>query len=171
MTRTTTYVVGALAIGVIGVGVVNIAAAMLGDRTHQGEHDSQAAIADRGRRVMPFDLERSTHRFVNTLDGGIQTVVSDDGDRKQIALIRAHLGKELQRFRQGVFDDPVTIHGPEMAGVAEIRAGAAHIDIAYTELITGARLRYRTDDAQLVDALHRWFDAQVSDHGEHAEDG
>ena len=168
MTKPTTYVVGALAVGVIVVGVVNIAGALL---RGTDEPDRQTEIAARGSQVMPFDLERSTHRFDKTADGGVQTVVSDDGDPKQIALIRTHLRKEAQLFRRGVFADPVTIHGPEMPGVAELRAGASRIDITYRDTSTGAELRYRTDEPELVDALHRWFDAQVSDHGAHAEDG
>ena len=134
-----------------------------------GEHERQAVVAERGRQVMPFDLERSTHRFVKAADGGVQTVVSDDGDPKQVALIRAHLRKEARLFRQGVFDDPVTIHGPDMPGVSEIRAGTGRIDITYRDVATGGRLLYRTDDPKLADAIHRWFDAQTTDHGAHAE--
>jgi hypothetical protein len=35
----------------------------------------------------------------------------------------------------------------------------------------GAKLTYRTSDAKLVAALHRWFDAQLSDHGTDAMAG
>ena len=38
----------------------------------------QAEIAARGRQVMPFDLERTTHRFAKSATGGVQTVTSDD---------------------------------------------------------------------------------------------
>ena len=76
---------------------------------------------------MPFDLERTTHRFEKLADGGVQTVVTDDGDREQIGLVRTHLRKEARLFRQGVFTDPVTIHGPNMPGVAELEAGASRI--------------------------------------------
>ena len=154
---------------IAGAVVVAGAAAVI-VATAGGEDDRQALVAERGRQVMPFDLERSTHRFDKAADGGVQTVVSDDRDPKQIALIRAHLRKEARLFRQGVFTDPVTIHGPEMPGVAEIRAGTARIDIAYSDVATGGRLRYRTGDSELVDAIHRWFDAQTTDHGDHAED-
>ena len=167
MRRSTAIAIG---VSVIAVAAVAVSVAARGGE-HDGTHDRQAAVAERGSQVMPFDLDRSTHRFVKADDGGLQTVVSDDRDPKQIALIRAHLRKEARLFRRGVFADPVTIHGPEMPGVAELRAGASRIDVAYGDTSTGAQLRYRTDEPELVDALHRWFDAQVSDHGEHAEDG
>ena len=168
MKRPTVITLGAAVLA--AVAAVAIAVVARGGE-HNSAHDRQAAVAKRGSQVMPFDLERSTHRFVKTADGGLQTVVSDDGDPKQIALIRDHLRTEARLFRQGAFDDPVTIHGADVPGVADIRAGAARIDIAYSDVADGARLRYRTDDALLVVALHRWFDAQTSDHGAHAEGG
>ena len=169
MRRSTAIAVAAGALLVAAAVVAVAVAARGGD--HDGTHDRQAAVAERGSEVMPFDLERSTHRFAKTVDGGVQTVVSDDRDARQIALIRAHLRKEARLFRRGVFADPVTIHGPDMPGVAELRAGARRIEVVYRDTPTGAQLRYRTDNPELVDALHRWFDAQVGDHGEHAEGG
>lgn len=57
-----------------------------------------------------------------------------------------------------------------MPGVAELKAGASRIDVAYSDVASGGRIRYRTDDPALVDAIHRWFDAQTTDHGDHAEE-
>ena len=158
-----TTIASAIAVVLVAAGGALLAAARDGDR------DRQALVAERARDVMPFDLERTTHRFEKSPDGGLQTVVSDDEDPEQIDLIRAHLRKEARRFRQGIFADPVTIHGPEMPGVAELRAGAARIEIAYSDVATGGQLRYRTRAPALVAAIHRWFDAQTSDHGDHAE--
>ena len=161
-----------LAIGVaalLATVVAVVVAVAARDDAPKVDGDRQAAVAERGRQVMPFDLDRSTHRFVKTADGGVQTVISDDGDPNQITLIRAHLRKEARLFRNGVFNDPMTIHGPDMAGIRAIRAGAARIEIAYVGVASGARLRYRTNEPELIDAIHRWFDAQVSDHGAHAD--
>lgn len=132
----------------------------------------QETVAERGREVMPFDLDATTHEFVKAPDGGAQTVTSDDpDDATQVALVREHLLAEADAFRAGDFDDPVAIHGPEMPGVAEMAAGAGDIVVAYDEVAAGARLTYSTDDPHLVDAIHRWFDAQVDDHGAHAMAG
>ena len=125
-------------------------------------------VAARGAEVMPFDLERTTHRFEKTERGGIETVVADEPDADQIAPVRSHLREEADRFSRGDFDDPMAIHGMEMPGLADLRAGAARIEIAYADVPTGARLTYTVAERRLRAALHAWFDAQLMDHGEHA---
>jgi hypothetical protein len=129
----------------------------------------QEQVAGRGAEVMPFDLERTTHRFAKTDDGGVQTVVADDpGDATQVGLIRDHLRHEAEEFRQGRFTDPARIHGRQMPGLAALRDSAGRIEVVYADTPDGARITYTTAEAGLVTALHAWFDAQVSDHGAHA---
>ena len=121
---------------------------------------------------MPFDLERTTHTFQDMPDGGLQTVTADDPeDAEQVRLIREHLSAEAQRFAAGDFGDPANIHGAAMPGLAELSQAGGAIEIEYSELTDGAAIRYSTEDPALVAALHRWFDAQVSDHGQHANHG
>jgi hypothetical protein len=120
---------------------------------------------------MPFDLEQMTHVFQRLEDGGRQMVtVKDLLTAPQIALIQTHLQHEADKFRQGDFADPVRIHGDDMPGLAELKAGFAQIDIRYTDLPNGGEIRYSTTNSALVAALHQWFAAQVSDHGRHAVD-
>jgi hypothetical protein len=134
--------------------------------------ERQAEVAARGAEVMPFDLDATTHRFEPTETGLIQMVTADDPqDGEQIALIREHLEEEASRFAAGDFDDPAAIHGDDMPGLTTLRDGAAEIDIQLEQLDDGARLVYTTDDPRLVEALHQWAQAQVSDHGDHAEHG
>ncbi|MGC4835499.1 hypothetical protein ACLQ3D_13470 [Micromonospora vinacea] len=129
----------------------------------------QADVAERGASVMPFDLDRTTHRFAGTDTGGVQTVVADDPqDITQITLVQQHLTAEVERFRRGDFSDPARIHGTGMPGLATLRAHGGRITIEYEAIPDGARATYTTNDAGLRDALHHWFDAQVSDHGPHA---
>jgi hypothetical protein len=131
--------------------------------------DRQAQVAERGAAVMPFDLERTTHRFAKTGTGGVQTVVADNpDDTTQIRLVRRHLRDEADRFRRGDFTDPARIHGDGMPGLAALRDSAGAITVDYTTTADGARITYTTGDSTLVTALHAWFDAQVSDHGDHA---
>jgi hypothetical protein len=130
----------------------------------------QAEVAAKGRSVMPFDLDRTTHRFQGLPDGGRQTVTADEPtDRAQVTLIRAHLRKEQAAFARGDFTDPASIHGPAMPGLAQLEAGASRIGVRYRDLPDGAELRYTTSDPVLVVALHDWFKAQTVDHGRHAE--
>ncbi len=132
----------------------------------------QEEIAEKGAEVMPFDLEKTTHIFEKTETGGVQKVVADDpNDAEQVALIREHLEEEAAAFRRGDLSDPSEIHGEEMPGVKELEAGAKEMVIHYSELPDGAKIEYESSDPALVTALHTWFDAQVSDHGDHAEEG
>jgi len=126
------------------------------------------AVAQAGAQVMPFDLERTTHSFLDRAWGGEQIVVSDDGDAQQVALIRAHLSDEAARFSRGDFGSPEAIHGHDMPGLAVLRDQHAAINVAYSELPNGASITYRSQDSAVVGAIHEWFEAQRTDHGPHA---
>jgi len=59
-----------------------------------------------------------------------------------------------------------------MPGLADLKvAKPGQIAIAYKEVKGGAKLTYKTSDIALVAALHKWFDAQLSDHGKDAVQG
>jgi len=153
---------GALIISTVAV-VVLFATAILSVQTRQGE------VAARGAKVMPFDLEQTTHVFQKLDDGGLQKVVAKDpSNKKQIALIQSHLKEESEKFRKGDFSDPAKIHDNDMPGLAQLKAGAAKIDVRYSALPDGAQIRYEAKDSKLVTAIHQWFSAQLSDHGDHA---
>ncbi|SMC63449.1 hypothetical protein SAMN05661093_01060 [Kibdelosporangium aridum] len=134
--------------------------------------DRQAQVAEKGQSVMPFDLDKTTHRFTPREDGLLQEVFADTpDDTNQINLIREHIATEADRFRRGDFSDPATIHGTAMPGLAELSSSATKITIAKADLPNGASLTFRTTDPALVKALHVWSEAQVADHGKHAEHG
>ncbi|MFT4605958.1 MAG: sugar phosphate isomerase/epimerase [Rhodothermales bacterium] len=135
----------------------------------EDREDRQAEVAAAGASVMAFDLDRTTHVFEPTEDGGLQTVLSDDGDEEQVALIRAHLAEEAERFARGDFHDPAMIHGDDMAGLHALMTGHERMDVAYQDVALGGEIRYQSEDADLVTAIHSWFEAQVRDHGDHAQ--
>ncbi len=135
-----------------------------------GQHQArQQEVAERGETVMPFDLERTTHIFEKTEFGGVQQVLSDDDDAEQIALIQSHLEEEFEKFKQGDFSDPAKIHGHDMPGLEVLRTDYAAIELAFRELESGAEITYTTGDETLITAIHIWFDAQLMDHGRHAQ--
>ena len=70
--------------------------------------DRQEQVAEAGSEVMPFDLERTTHIFEKLDNGGLQQVISDDGDDEQIELIQIHLAEEAERFSKGDFPPMTT---------------------------------------------------------------
>lgn len=133
--------------------------------------ERQEAIAEAGAQVMPFDLERTTHVFEKQDEGGLQTVVSDDGDPEQIRLIREHLAEEGERFARGDFHDPAMLHGHDMPGLHQLVMGHDRMTVTWADVEGGAEIRYRSDDADMVEAIHAWFDAQLRDHGSHATSG
>lgn len=119
-----------------------------------------------GHEVMPFDLNRTKHVFQMTTSGGVQDVVTrTPGDSSQIPLIRQHLQHEAMRFAAGEFTDPMTLHGPDMPGLKELAAGAAAVQVQYASLPDGGRITFATTEPALITAIHRWFGAQLSDHG------
>jgi hypothetical protein len=152
--------------------VVTVACAGGDDDSADATAQRQAEVAERGREVMPFDLELTTHRFEPQDDGLMQTVVADPPvDPQQVDRIREHLREEAERFSEGDFSDPAAIHGHDMPGLVALADRADEIDVSYTEVVDGARITYRTQVPELVDALHDWSDAQLMDHGAHAEGG
>lgn len=130
-------------------------------------------VVQRGSHVMPFNLEQTTHIFSKTEKGGVQQViVKDPANAEQIKLIREHLTKISHEFQQGDFSNPAKIHGDAMPGLDELRKSKPNqIDIVYKELPNGAEINYSTDIPVLINAIHQWFDAQLSDHARHAISG
>lgn len=130
----------------------------------------QDQVAQRGATVMPFDLNKTNHTFEQNATGGVESVRAlDPKDTAQIGLVRSHLQAEAKKFAAGDFSDPAAIHGMTMPGVASLSAGAGRLKVEYAELPDGAKITYTSsDDPVLVASLHDWFNAQVSDHGQHA---
>ena len=59
-----------------------------------------------------------------------------------------------------------------MPGLNELkRAKPGEISIQYVAIDGGGQVSYSTANPVLVDALHKWFDAQLSDHGADAMEG
>jgi len=130
-------------------------------------------VAERGAHVMPFDLEKTVHVFSKTPEGGIQQVIAKDkSDSEQIQLIRAHLSEISAEFSQGDYSSPMHIHGQDMPGLDVLKAASpGQVKIEYLELPDGAQIHYSSQSPQLIDAIHQWFDAQLSDHARHAVSG
>jgi len=133
----------------------------------------QAQVSQLGKDVMPFALDATTHIFTKSETGGVQQVVAKAaGDEVQINLIRQHLHEIQTQFLKGDFSGPTHIHGQTMPGLADLKAAnPGQIAIEYEEIKDGAELTYKTSDARMVAALHKWFDAQLSDHGKDAMEG
>jgi hypothetical protein len=116
--------------------------------------------------VMPFDMSKTLHLFKMTEQGGIESVIiKDPGATDQLAMIREHLRHEAMEFQKGHYSDPATLHGSDMPGLSELQKGAPHIKVTYAALPNGAAITFQTGNTELLTAIHRWFGAQLSEHG------
>jgi hypothetical protein len=120
-----------------------------------------------GGDVMPFDLAKTVHIFRMTTDGGVQKVVlrGESKDAQQVQMIQHHLMMEAAQFRKGDFTDPARLHGPSMPGLHEMQQRASRMQVVYKALPDGAEIRFKARDIETITAIHRWFGAQLSEHG------
>ena len=126
----------------------------------------QEHVHHTGQSVMPFDLTKTTHIFRMTDSGGVERVIVKDTTAKdQVALIQRHLRHEADAFQRGDYSDPASLHGADMPGLKDLQTGAAHIKVSYSALPNGAEITFETTDLHLLTAIHRWFGAQLSEHG------
>lgn len=124
-------------------------------------------VLQRSQPVLPFSLEQALQTFSKTVHGGVQHVVSKStGDTRQIKLIQAYLLKLADEYRKGDFSETERIHGADMPGLTLLKTATTDdIKFEYKALENGAQIHYSTEYPQFVQALHIWFDAQISDHG------
>ncbi len=136
----------------------------------QGTEARLDEIAERGSHIMPFKLDRTVHVFSKKEYGGLQqVVVKNASDSKQIKLIQQHLEEISIDFKQGKYTSPTKLHGENMPGLAVLKkAKPNEIDIKYSSLPDGAEITYKSDKNNIIQAVHQWFDAQMSDHSGHA---
>jgi hypothetical protein len=144
-----------------------LAAVLLAFSTLASAQTVQEHVHGHGHEVMPFDLSKTTHVFRMTEDGGTQKVVMrvDSGDAEQVHMIQHHLMMEAAEFQKGNFADPARLHGEAMPGLREMQAGAPRMQITYRPLPDGAEIRFHAKDIAQITAIHRWFGAQLSEHG------
>jgi hypothetical protein len=168
MTYTTRHMMlAAVAGAVLGMLAIYATTRWLSARAQPS--DRQSTVHEMGQEVMPFNLGQTTHIFEMTDTGGIQEVIAGNpGDAAQVQLIQQHLQHEVALFRSGDFSDPTSLHGSEMPGVKELAAGVQDIEMGYVELPDGAQITFIASNIKLITALHRWFGAQLSDHGSDA---
>jgi hypothetical protein len=131
-----------------------------------GADTTQEHVHNMSHGVMPFDMSKTTHIFAMTEKGGVQKVVANDpAAADQVAMIQQHLHHEAESFQKGDYTDPAKLHGMGMPGLSDLQAGAAKVTVTYAELPAGAQITFETADLHLLTAIHRWFGAQLSEHG------
>ena len=130
----------------------------------------QEHVHHMGHSVMPFELTKTMHIFRMTETGGVQQViVKDAAEKDQVVMVQQHLKHEAQSFQRGNYSDPASLHGADMPGLKELQVGARQIKVSYSDFPNGAEITFKTNNRRLLTAIHRWFGAQLSEHGADAK--
>lgn len=124
-------------------------------------------VHQRTQQSAPFALDQTLETFTKTVHGGVQHVIAKSADNAgQIKLIQTHLLKIANEFRKGDFSATERIHGAGMPGLVQLKKAETNdIKFEYEALPNGAQIHYSTEYPRFVEALHEWFDAQKSEHG------
>lgn len=120
--------------------------------------------------VMPFDMNKVTHYFIKTDSGGILMIrTKDKRDTSQANLVVSHLKKEYKLFSNADFSDPKLLHGADMPGLHMLSQSKGKFKVEFRKLKDGAQLTFSSKDPEVQNAIHKWFDAQLRDHGSDAK--
>ncbi len=130
----------------------------------------QHMIHEDSPMVMPFDMNKVTHYFIKTDSGGILMIRTKDiRDTAQAGLVVSHLEKEYRLFSNADFRDPKTLHGADMPGLHILSKSKGKFKVEFRKLKDGAQLTFSSKDPEVKNAIHKWFDAQLRDHGSDAK--
>lgn len=106
--------------------------------------------------AQPFNSQNSNQVFQKNTTGGIHQILANDPkDKALVAAIRSYMEGEAARFAVGDF-------GPGYHGVENLKAvKSGHLHVVYRQLLTGGAVDYIGDDGTTIDAIHKWFDAEI----------
>jgi len=132
---------------------------------HAEHSKAEAALDQRGDKVMGFDHSRTTHHFRMEPDGGIiQVEANDASDAESRQAIRSHLAEIAAMFSRGDFSFPLAIHQRVMPGVPVLIEKKETVRYLYEETERGGQVRITTKDPDAVTAVHEFLRAQIGDH-------
>ncbi len=120
----------------------------------------------RGRQVMGFDQQKTTHHFRLYEDGGaIEVSVKDKADAENLAAIRGHLPHISKLFADGQFEAPMHVHNAgDIPGMADLARLKSKLTYTFVETPTGGRVDIGTTDKEALAAVHAFLRFQITDH-------
>lgn len=125
----------------------------------------QADVEKHGDEAMGFPHDKTTHHFRLLPDGGaIEITVNENQDTKDVAAIRSHLNHIVTMFSNGDFSIPMFIHSHVPPGVTEMTEKRSAIDYSFEELPNGGRVRIKTGNHDVLNAIHDFLNFQIEDH-------
>lgn len=104
-----------------------------------------------------FGFAHTAQTFSLMGNGGVLDVLSTDNNPEQVAAIRSRLRERGQAFARGDIPSPTIPPADVLPGLAELRAGATRVTIAFEELPAGGRLSFTTQDPALIPVLSDWL--------------
>jgi len=126
-------------------------------------HD--AAVDERGDRVMGFDHEKTRHHFRLTAAGGaIEVEANDPKDSESRDAIRMHLSHIAKMFAEGDFEAPMLIHDQVAPGVPVMKRLKAEIRYEFEPSDRGGRVVIATKNREALDAIHAFLRFQIREH-------
>ena len=120
----------------------------------------------RGKTVMGFDQQKTTHHFLLYEDGGaIEVAVKDRADTANRDAIQSHLPHLVGLFTSGDFTPPMIVHDrKDVPGTKELARLKDKLKYAYVKMPAGGRVEIVTTDKDALAALHAFLKFQIEDH-------
>jgi len=158
MTYSTRFL--AFAIGVLALAMPG--AAQQSQTTTGSAHHLDA----RGKQVMGFDQQKTTHHFLLYEDGGaIDVSVKDAANTTDRDAIRSHLPHIAHLFGAGDFEAPMLVHDKkDVPGTKDLARLKDKIKYTYVETPAGGRVDIVTTDPDAIAAVHAFLKFQIDDH-------
>lgn len=130
--------------------------------TASGAHHLDA----RGKQVMGFDQQKTTHHFLIYEDGGaIDVSVKDASNKTDLDAIRSHLPHIAMLFAQGNFDAPMLVHeSKDVPGTKDLARLKDKVQYVCVETPLGGRVDIVTADKDGLAAAHAFLKFQIEDH-------
>jgi len=122
------------------------------------------AMQHRGGMAMGVDQYTSSHKFVDTPDGGRVQLQRDSNDSLGVAQIRAHMKLIQHAFEAGDFSTPAFVHARDMPGTAVMTRKRSAIKYAYADLPLGGEVIITSSDREAITAIHEFMLVQRTEH-------
>jgi hypothetical protein len=123
------------------------------------------SMEQRGAMGMGFSLEKTTHHFILTRDGGVISVEANDGkDIESRNEIRMHLSHIAKAFADGDFDIPMFVHDQTPPGVLMMRSKKDQIHYRFEETTFSGRVVMTGSGQDVLSAIHEFLVFQIREH-------
>lgn len=122
----------------------------------------QADVEKHSDESMGFSHDKTVHHFFAYPDGGaIEVTVNDNKDSEDLQAVRTHLRQIVTMFENGDFSMFVGSQAPP--GVTEMKDKRKLISYSFDELPDGGRVRIKTGNHDVLNAIHDFVSFQIGD--------